>query len=77
MLSAREVKALLGPVDEELVLEILATGATAREVAEAMAWAQNDEALINEGRALPDGRVGLLIRILEPPPDDEGPLIPH
>lgn len=52
------------------MLEILATGATAEEVALAIAWVKSDEPLINRRRILPVGRVGLLIQILQPSDED-------
>jgi hypothetical protein len=63
-MTSDDVAAILGPVDETLVAEIIATGATQSELAEAFAWANNDEALIGEGRRLPSGRVATLIDLL-------------
>jgi hypothetical protein len=56
---------VLGPTDDILVSDILATGASAEEFDEARAWLANDEAPINEGEPLPSGRVGQLIELLE------------
>jgi len=70
-LSAKEVMDLLGPVDEVLVTEIVATGASRSELAEAWAWVNSDEALVGEGRHLPSGRVAQLIDLLEPDDEDE------
>jgi hypothetical protein len=55
---------MLGPVDDVTVAEIIATGATAEELAEAKAWLTNDDALMNVGKPLPAGRVAGLIEIL-------------
>ena len=60
-----DVLAVLGPVDDRLVMEIIATGATREELAAARAWAENDEAPISEGRPLPSGRVALLAELIE------------
>jgi hypothetical protein len=68
-LSSEDVRAVVGPIDETLLADILATGASAQELAEAWAWVSAEEALVNEGRALPSGRVAQLIDLLEP---DEG-----
>jgi hypothetical protein len=71
-MTREEVTAILGPVDEILIAEINQTGATSEELAEAWAWLNADEALINEGRPHPSGRVGALVEILEsiePDPD--------
>jgi hypothetical protein len=55
---------MLGPLDDVTVAKIIATGATADEVAQAQAWLCNDEALINAGKPLPAGRVGELVAIV-------------
>ncbi|CAL8980588.1 hypothetical protein RHODGE_RHODGE_01332 [Rhodoplanes serenus] len=64
-MTKEEVTAILGPVDEILIAEINQTGATSEELAEAWAWLNADEALINEARPHPSGRVGALVKILE------------
>jgi hypothetical protein len=46
------------------VADVIATGATQAELAEAFAWVSNDEALIGEGRHLPAGRVAALVDLL-------------
>jgi hypothetical protein len=53
-----------GELDDVTVANIIATGATPQELAEAQAWLANDEALINAGRPLPTGRVGQLVEIV-------------
>jgi hypothetical protein len=57
---------VLGPIDETLIAEIIATGATAEELAQAWAWINSDEALIGELRRLPSGKVAELIDLLSP-----------
>lgn len=64
-MNARDIVALLGPVDDSLIAEILMTGATREELAQAWAWRQADEALINEGRQHPSARVAELVALLE------------
>jgi hypothetical protein len=64
MLSHRDVTAMLGPLDDVTIAEIIATGASADELAQAHAWLGNDEALINAGKRLPAGRVGQLVEIV-------------
>ncbi|HVY57243.1 MAG TPA: hypothetical protein VHA77_05275 [Xanthobacteraceae bacterium] len=64
-LTRPEVTAVLGPVDDIVAAEIIATGATPAELAEARAWITADEAMVNAGRKLPSGRVGKVIEILE------------
>ncbi len=65
-----EIVSILGPVDDDLAAELLATGASAEELREAWNWLHNDEALMGEGRPLPGTRVGQLIDILEPEDDE-------
>ena len=60
-----EVIAALGPLDDLLVAEIIATGVTPQELAQAHAWLSNDEALLNAGQPLPAGRVGALVEVIE------------
>jgi hypothetical protein len=69
-LSRDDVIAILGPVDEDLVARIAATGATRAELAEAKVWAASDEALVNEHRSMPSGRVARLLDLLEAEDDD-------
>ncbi|GMB82499.1 hypothetical protein NN6n1_32820 [Shinella zoogloeoides] len=64
-MTSSDVIAILGPADETLVADIVASGATQAELAEALAWANNDEALMGEGRRLPTGTVALLIDLLD------------
>jgi hypothetical protein len=67
-----DVTSVLGRVDDAVIAEIIGTGATTEELAEAKAWIVNDEPLMNEGRPLATGRVRELINLLaELEPDDE------
>ena len=54
----------IGPVDDVTIAEIIGTGATTDELAEAQAWIVNDDPLLNAGKPLPTGRVRELIDIL-------------
>ena len=54
----------VGGADDFAIAQIIATGATADELAEAQAWIANDEPLMNAGKPLPQGRVGELVEIL-------------
>jgi hypothetical protein len=63
-LSRRDVLEMLGKLDDVTVANVIATGATPQELAEAHAWLTNDEALINAGKHLPSGRVGQLVEII-------------
>jgi hypothetical protein len=64
-LTRDDVVTSLGQVDDIVVTEILSTGATAEELAEAQAWLSNNEPLMSSGRPMATGRVSRLIEILE------------
>ena len=73
-LTRDDVIKAVGPIDDVTIAEIIGTGATADELAEAQAWIVNDDALLNAGKPLPSGRVRELIDILaelEPSEDDD------
>jgi hypothetical protein len=55
-LTRKDVTAMLGELDDDVVAEIIA--------AEAHAWLANDEPLMNAGRPLPGGRVARLVDIV-------------
>jgi hypothetical protein len=63
-LTRDDIIKAVGPADDVTIAEIIGTGATAEELAEAQAWIANDEPLINAGKPLPSGRVGELVEIL-------------
>jgi len=54
----------VGAADDVVIAQIIGTGATIDELAEAQAWVANDEPLMNAGKPLPSGRVGELVDIL-------------
>ena len=69
-----DVTAAIGEADDVTIAEIIGTGATVEELAEAKAWIANDEPLMNAGRPLATGRVRELVDILselEPAENDE------
>lgn len=72
-LTREEVRAVVGPADDLTIAEIIGTGATREELAEAQAWVVDNAPMLNDGRHLPSGgRIGRLVEILSPPdePDD-------
>jgi hypothetical protein len=74
-----DVTAAIGQVDDVTIAEIIGTGATVEELAEAKAWIANDEPLMNIGKPLATGKVRELVDILselEPDEDDEGGAAP-
>ena len=56
-LKRDDVIAILGPVDDLVIAEIVGMGATASELAQARAWIANDEPLMNAGTPLAGGRI--------------------
>ena len=65
----------IGSADDVTIAQMIATGATVEELAEAQAWMANDEPLLNSGRPLATGRVRELVDILaelEPDDDEDG-----
>jgi hypothetical protein len=63
-LTRDDVIKAIGEADDVAIAEIIGTGATTEQLAEAQAWLANDEPLMNAGRRLPIGRVGELVEIL-------------
>jgi hypothetical protein len=63
-ITREDVVRTVGDIDDRLIAEIIGIGATVEELAEAQAWIDNDEALMNVGRPLPAARVGELVEIL-------------
>jgi hypothetical protein len=71
-LTRDDVTRVIGRADGVTIAEIIGTGATVDELAEAQAWIVNDEPLMNDGRPLATGRVRQLIDILvELDPNEE------
>ena len=74
-LTRSDVLAALGSVDDVILTEIIATGASRQELAEAVAWIANDEPLVNAGRSLASGRTGRLVEILASRQEEEESLL--
>ena len=73
-LTRDDVARAIGRADDVTIAEIIGSGATTDELAEAQAWIVNDEPLMNAGKPLATGRVRELIDILaalEPDEDDD------
>jgi hypothetical protein len=70
-----DITKAISEADDVTIADIIATGATTDELAEALAWMANDEPMLNSGRPLATGRVRELVDILselEPEDDDDG-----
>ena len=69
-----EVIKAIGAVDDATIAEIIGTGATGDELAEALAWIGNDELMMKSGRPPATARVRGLVDILAElePDDDDG-----
>ena len=77
-ISRDDVTKAFGPVDDVTVAQIIGTGASPEELAEAKAWLSNDEPLMNAGKPLAKGRVGDLVEILtdlEDSEEEDGPAV--
>jgi hypothetical protein len=73
-LTREDVAKVVGGADDATIAQIIGTGATVDELAEAQAWLANDEPMINAGKPLATGRVRALVDILselEPVEDDD------
>jgi hypothetical protein len=71
LLTRSEVVTVLGEIDETVISDLIGTGATADELAEARAWIVNDEPLLHHGKPLASGRVSRLVDILAAMHDEE------
>lgn len=68
-----EIVEIVGPLDDTILMQILATGATATEVLEAFTWANADDAIGTEIERGPRGAVAQVYEILtleEEEPDE-------
>jgi len=70
-LTREDVMSVVGPVDEVVIADVIATQATIEELSQAWAWVNSEEALMNEGRPLPSGRTAELVEILISQDEDE------
>jgi len=75
-LSRDDVVKAVDRADDVTIAQIIGTGATVEELAEAQAWLANDEPMINDLRPLARGRVRELVDILselEEEEEEDGP----
>jgi hypothetical protein len=62
-LTREDVLKAVGEIDDVAIAQIIGTGATAEELAEAQAWMTNADALLDAGKPPAAGRVRELIDI--------------
>jgi len=75
-ITREDVPRAVGGADDVTIAQIIGTGATVDELAEAQAWLANDEPMINDLRPLAHGRVRELVDILseiDEDGDEDGP----
>ena len=72
-ITREDVVRAVGGADDVTIAQIIGTGATVDELAEAKAWLANDEPMLNAGKPLATGRVRELVDILSEldPSEDE------
>ena len=72
-ITREDVARAVSGADDVTIAQIIGTGATVDELAEAKAWLANDEPLMNAGRPLATGRIRELVDILSEldPSEDE------
>jgi hypothetical protein len=73
--SAAEIIEIVGPLDDAVLIQIIATQATGAEVLEAFTWATSDDQIGTELEHAPRGVVARVYEILkqeEPEPDENG-----
>lgn len=63
--TAEEISAILGPIDETLLIEVRRTGASAAEVLEAFARLEEDDAVGPVARRAPAAKVVEVMAVLE------------
>jgi hypothetical protein len=71
--NAAEIVEIVGPLDDAVLVRIIATGATAAEVLEAFTWASADDQIGTELERRPRGAAAAVYEILkreEPEPED-------
>jgi hypothetical protein len=70
--TAKEIRDLVGELDDTLLLEIQAVGASRDEIGEAVGWMGSDDYLHRKLKHSAHGRVAQVIELLEhesPPPE--------
>jgi hypothetical protein len=70
VVTGEQVRSILGPTEDAVVVRILALRPTYAEVAAAYAWLNNNEAPMNVGQPLASGKIAEIIDILETAAED-------
>lgn len=64
-LTGARIREIIGPTDENLIIQILDTGAEDSDLLEAMAWLEEDDYVGPEREARPAGLAAELCALLE------------
>lgn len=64
-LTAARIREVIGPADEDLIIQILDIGAEDSDLLEAMAWLEEDDYVGPEREARPTGLAAQLCDLLE------------
>ncbi len=73
-LTLETVGRIVGPVDAGTLAELIEAGVTPDDLIAAQAWRAAQDPLAGEWPPLPEGRVGLVVEILDVIADDSDPL---
>ncbi len=68
--SAKDIKAVLGSLDENDLLEIVGLGPSLRDLEEAVSWLSGDRDIFGPGEPL-KGIAAEIVAVLTPDEDDE------
>ncbi len=72
VITGKEVRSILGPIEDSVVARIVELHPTRAEVAAAYSWLSTNDAPMNAGERLGSGKVAEIIDILETT-DDNAP----
>jgi hypothetical protein len=74
ILTRHDVTEVLGLVDDDLIVQIIDTGAAKAELLEAHAWLNADDAMARDLHREPHGRIAVLCELISaydaPDPDE-------
>ncbi len=77
VVTGEEVRSILGPTEDAVIVRILALRPSRAEVVDAHAWLSNNEAPMNAGHPMGSGTVAKIIDILETAEEDSPSVTPN